>query len=232
MHNLNPIIAAVALCALVASSVAQPYQPHRRKAFRTVAGAYLINQNFEGTGYDNGEAWTENGTPDPNYTATVLKGSQSLRVTSGDYPQIAFAGQTDVYFHCRIRVGATGPNTALQLANAGGTVLAGIKMTITVNLDVQLESNGGLSAVSAFQGATSTLYYLWIDYHSSGTCVLAMGPNTTRPTVDSVTEAYLTRAGAADTCTKILLYAGGVGSDLIIDNVLISTTAIGNNPNP
>ena len=30
------------------------------------AQTFLVNQNFEGAGYDNGESWTENGTPDPN----------------------------------------------------------------------------------------------------------------------------------------------------------------------
>lgn len=45
------------------------------------AATYLLNQNFEGTGYDNSESWTETldgGTVDEDYTTTVLAGSQSL----------------------------------------------------------------------------------------------------------------------------------------------------------
>lgn len=46
----------------------------------------LVNQNFEGTGYDNGESWLEwtggtltSGVLNANYT-TALRGSQSLRI--------------------------------------------------------------------------------------------------------------------------------------------------------
>ncbi len=38
---------------------------------------YLLSEGFEGTGFEN-TGWTKSGTPNPDYTATVLQGAQSL----------------------------------------------------------------------------------------------------------------------------------------------------------
>jgi len=38
---------------------------------------YLLSEDFEGTGFEN-PGWTPVGTPNPDYTTTVLHGLQSL----------------------------------------------------------------------------------------------------------------------------------------------------------
>ncbi len=190
---------------------------------------YLINQNFEGTGYDNGETWTETGTPNEDFTVAILKGSQSYNAVGANYAQISFTGQTDIWFHCRTRYQQFGTSSNIQVTNTAETPLVAIN--INVSGAVKIDANGGLSSASASTASLNTTYYLWLHFVSGGTCELFMSTTSTRPTVDGSGEFVLTKTGASDTATKILLYAGSSG-DIIVDNVLISASSIGNNPNP
>ncbi len=192
----------------------------------------LVFENFEGTGYDNatGPTWTENGTPNEDYTASPLKGSQSLDLTGGNYPEISFAGQSSVWFHCRLRLGVAATNTILQLDNTADTVLAGLHTTTAGSL-IKFNCGGGLSAASATTYSLTT-YYVWIHWVSGGTSTLYMSTTTTRPTSDGSGEVVLTATGASDTLTKFIPYAGGGSGNLTVDNIIIQTAAIGDNPSP
>jgi hypothetical protein len=80
-------------------------------------GDYLVCQNFEGTGADNGETWSFDfmGTPttgvvDPDYSAAPLEGSQSLRIVDdanyGGYAVHKWdgdgSGLTEIWVHFQL----------------------------------------------------------------------------------------------------------------------------------
>ena len=76
----------------------------------------LVNQNFEGAGFDNGETWYnyegDTGAADPDYTTLALKGSSSLYMKDDDdegtYALTDYAdvgeGTIPTYVHMRFRV--------------------------------------------------------------------------------------------------------------------------------
>lgn len=195
--------------------------------------SYLINQNFEGVGYDNGETWTEFSSPDPNYTTTVLKGSQSLFLSTSAscLAWAGFADQATVYAHCRMRflTFPTGDSTFLFENTAGDTFLAGF--WVNSFGVVRLHANGAQSDISTTTLSLNTTYYVWLKFASSGECELAVSTTTTKPSVDGGGNIYLTKTGSAANAGRIFCYNGSDGS-AIYDNVLVSASVIGNNPSP
>lgn len=193
--------------------------------------SYLVNQNFEGTGYDNSETWTESGTPDEDSTAIVLKGSQSFRTTGSSSSRCDFTGQTTVYVHFRVRFVTIGNTSTTVVINDAGDIdnLWGLFIATT---EIKLHAGGSQSAASATAIDTSKVYYVWGDFVSGGTCVLDMSETSTRPTSDGSGNVHLTKTGASNTAARIYLHPGGGTGDMIVDNVLISTSPIGDNPNP
>lgn len=198
---------------------------------------YLINQNFEGTGYDNGETWTEAGTVNEDYTTTVLKGAQSLFMATADTNSSSyssFTGQSTVYAHCRLEVTNSQGWTrrCFTIADSAGNALAGVifdNPSAGAN-DVKIWANAA-TTTSATRLAYSTVYYVWLAFVSSGTCELAISASSTKPSSDSGGNVYVTRTGAAGTAARI--YVENAQNDSVIfDNVLVSTSVIGDNPNP
>ena len=84
---------------------------------------YLVCQNFEGTGYDNEEVWTEVGdTIDPDEAVTVLRGSQSLEMDkTGSTPQtwLPIAATDPLYGFLRFRVSVDESFDVVNLQDSG-----------------------------------------------------------------------------------------------------------------
>ena len=85
------------------------------------AASYLVNQNFEGTGYDNGETWTEyvgtGATVNEDYATSPapLAGEQSLYVVGGSddgetYTSFSSSGT----IHVRMMIRFTAQTTSDQ----------------------------------------------------------------------------------------------------------------------
>jgi hypothetical protein len=203
----------------------------------TATPGYLVNQNFEGTGYDNGETWTTNGqTVDPDYTGLVLLGSQSLEVSwhLANWSEVhtTYAGQTDVWAFCMFQVpsgdrpSAGVADQSFAISNSSGTILAA--MTFNNAGTIALNANGADSSASATASNDSTTWRVWLHYVSGGTCELFMSTTTTRPSSDGSGNVYLTKTGAADTATRISCQNGNGG--FVFDHVLVSVSSIGSNP--
>jgi hypothetical protein len=82
----------------------------------------LVCQNFEGTGYDNSETWTEDlgtgGAIDEDYTSTVLRGSQSLSVDAGTSTAstcVSFTASDEISGYLRLRVLSDSSSAVLVL---------------------------------------------------------------------------------------------------------------------
>jgi hypothetical protein len=163
MKLLAYIIAAFHISASwsVAGFVINPYR------FVTSGSSFLLNQNSEGTGYDNGETWTEagTGTVDEDHTGTVIAGSQSLRVnlsaqTGSTYA--SFTSQSSLFVKCRFRVASTSSNPTIITIRNGTTILASL---ILVGVNRTLRVNGGGSNGSASGTiATGTNIFVWFEY--------------------------------------------------------------------
>jgi hypothetical protein len=197
---------------------------------------YLVNQNFEGTGYDNGETWAESGTANEDY-GTPLKGSQSLHV-SGSFSGSStdFANQTTAYAHCRFLLGLipSGQDGFFILADKDNGNAYRAAIYINASRQVFLYANGGVGSASGSTVQANETYYVWLDYVASGQCVVAMSKTSTRPTVDGSTDGgdiYLTGTGGTGNANRIFAY-NATDATMVYDNVLVDDAAIGNNPNP
>lgn len=192
---------------------------------------YLVNQGFEGTGYDNGETWNlTGGTVDPDYTTAPLVGSHSLRVNSDSFTGIAFTPQTTAEAYCRIEF-ATLPTVAcaaLTLYDETGTTLR-VGIMFSAN-EVRIRVGGTESSASATTTLTSTLYFVKIRHESSGTNKIWLSTDGTWVDADGSGRVYLTMAGAAGSAGQV--YVGGASGtlDFKVDQVLVDNAVIGDNP--
>lgn len=135
-------------------------------AIANECGSTLVCQNFEGTGYDNSESWTESctsATCDEDYATSPapLRGSQSLLMDAGDGASstyVAFTAQDEISGHFMIRVGA----------DTGGTLMS-IKNGTTTLFYIGYNSGGNkYIANAATLGATGftvpETHYVWFHY--------------------------------------------------------------------
>lgn len=231
----------VAACSLAFLAPAQNLQ-HRRKAFRssTPSATYLINQNFEGTGYDNSETWTTStGSPNADYTTTALLGSQSLLANTATTAARARADFTNNdnlwgYFLFR-RVGGSNPagdRLLLEIAQNGGSTRA---FAISVTSTGALKVDAGTTATTTDVTAVDTTYHIWWRYaKGSGSNAIgevAFSTNGTEPTsgnaFKNVTNGTYTGQGGR-------IYLGytstNANSDFVYDKVLVDDADIGSNP--
>ena len=141
--------------------------------------SYLIKQNFEGTGYDNGESWTEtvgNSTVDEDNTTNVVVGSQYLKLTrntSGcQVTSPTFANQTEIWIYLIFRTSSLTNDAFILIQDSGGTTHA----------QLQIRSSspaGGLriynnDALNNFQNTAAGMS-VNTDYHIWGHWNLATG---------------------------------------------------------
>ena len=145
----------------VAGFILNPYR------FATAGSSYIINQNFEGTGYDNGETWTEagTGTVDEDHTGTVIVGSQSLRVnisaqTGSTYA--SFAAQSSLFVKFRFQVASTSSNPTIVTIRNGTTILASL-ILVGVNRTLRVNGGGSNGSASGTINANQTKW-VWFEY--------------------------------------------------------------------
>lgn len=204
---------------------------------------YLINQNFEGTGYDNSETWTESGTGtlDEDYTGVVLQGSQSFRYNPtaqiGRTISPTFAAQTDVWYYFMVQFVSLPTSGAQELfrIQAGSTSVARATISSAGAVNIRSGSSGGTSTVSTM--AAGTTYHVWIHYtagagaNSVGT--LGFSTTGTKPTSGN-NFATQTNGNATSSADNVLVGGPSGGSsatmDMVVDKVRVSASTIGDNP--
>jgi hypothetical protein len=209
------------------------------------AGAtYLINQRFEGTGgaptddgYDNSEVWTESlGTPNEDYTTTILQGSESLLLdSSGGTSQRAdspnFTATAHVYGYMRIRINAmpsSGSQSIFTVRN-GTTALLDAQLNAAGTLRVDIGANSTLTVTAM---STGTTYHLWWEYQagSGANAVgnIAFSTDGVRPTSGN---QFSGRTDGTATLNANNIRLNAVSAEvLILDQVLIDDVQIGDNP--
>ena len=223
--------------------------PSVSRAFHVLvssAPSYLINQNFEGTGYDNSETWTEagSGTIDEDYSSSGLgmQGSQCLRLAltaqTGRATSPSFTGQTDVWAYALLRIvslPSSGTINLLTLYN-GTTSLGRITIASTGALAIRNGSTGGTTFGT--NPSTGTTYHVWLRYTAgsgaNGYSLGAYSTDGTRPTSGGTfaehTNGNATLAATDINVGSIKSGAGNTTVEFIVDRVLVSTSEIGDNP--
>lgn len=200
--------------------------------------SYLIKQDFEGTGYDNSETWTENRTVvDEDYTGIVLTGSQSLRVvttlTNDVYaasPSFASQNEAWIYFQWR-PVTLDGASYIAALYGGGSE-----RLWIRVNSDGTMRiDHGAISSNTVATVTAGTTYNVWARYKigagTDGVGELAFSTTTTKPTSGS---GFVSLANGTETAPVTLCRLGNLSFvrtiDFIYDKVRVDDVAIGDNP--
>lgn len=200
----------------------------------------LVNQNFEGTGYDNGETWTGSATGssivDPDYSAVVLNDFQSLRLkwaTNGVETVTDITAQDEVYAYFRLRPITidTSFNFVIFSFNQGAT----IRGHLSVNTDKTLRVSLNTVASTVGAVATNTTYHVWLHYKkgSGANAIMDVGFSTdgTRPTSGN-NFAQITNGSNTQQISRIVCgrNAGVPIQEYIYDKVLVSSSVIGDNP--
>jgi hypothetical protein len=194
----------------------------------------LVCQNFEDSGYDNSESWTESvgtgGTVDEDdTTATVLRDSQQLKIYAGDSGEtstvyVNFTAQSELWFHIRVKLPDGTPSSATY------TILLGTSST--TDAFISLLTTGG---IRAYQGsvynagatiplfANDTAYHIWGYYKASGTglnngvMTIWVGTSTTRPEAPECSV----NTGTAETSVSRLKLQEKYQGTMYFDQVIV-----------
>ena len=196
---------------------------------------YLVCQNFGGTGYDNGETWTEVSGPNPDYTGTILRGSQSLLLENVAGDSIRIGEYTDFWAFLRFRTNDGTPAVARNFfaitEGNGLTVCARITLFTSGYLRVY-NGTANLTGTTT-QLANNTTYYIWLHGvkgagTGDGVSTVYIDTDNTRPASAEVTITTGTWDSDNPNTHRLFIYnAAGAGADsMIIDQVLIDDAEI------
>ncbi len=202
---------------------------------------FLICQNFEGTGQDNGEDWGEDdigGTVNYDYSVAPLRGSQSLELDYNDgeiYSYITYTPSDDLYFHFLFKYSADpGLEKTLMWLYSG---------SLSNRQAVTLDATGHIwSAVYGWTGTPSTLamtfgntYRIWGHYQratapNTGHAWACWSETSSRTAPAGTNANYCSYTTAHDDEVQpggIIFYntGGSPGDKRYIDQVLVKTTA-------
>lgn len=195
---------------------------------------YLVNQNFEGAGYDNSETWTEVGTVDPDEATIVLRGSQSLKIATagsdGYTTSPAFTALDTLHVAFRFRVDTT--VSAVHLICVGylnTTSVWRLQTDTTAHLVVRHGTTSSTAGATAL--STNVTYYIWIDYTkgtgADGTMACYLSTTRTKP---GSAEASLSNGNGTDQTDRLRLmgdYASSQDITVYFDQVLVDDETIG-----
>lgn len=205
--------------------------------------SYLVNQGFEGTGYDNSETWTEagTGTIDEDYTTSPIVGSQSLRITLAAQTgstYAAFTAQDTVYFFARLRFDSITGGASRTLAtfrDGSATVHASLQHSTSGVLRVS--ATGGTANNSTDALPTATDIYVWFEYvKGTGTNAIARAgwsTDGTKPTLSAGAAKACVSNDGTSTAQASRIYLGHSASstiDTVWDKTLVDDAVIGSNP--
>jgi hypothetical protein len=195
---------------------------------------FMFCQNFEGTGYDNSETWTEAGTVDEDYTTIHLRGSQSCSLANSSSIRHNTGGTyTEIYAFARYQFADATPTASPVIyKNTDGAADFGV---LSLNTAGTLKCKHGTqtnTASSALSNATT--YYIWIHFKAStgaGDGIMTATVSTTRNIAEATAALGCSVENGDDDDTNIdTVWFGNIAdgdAGVIVDQVLVKTSAIG-----
>lgn len=191
----------------------------------------LVCQNFEGTGYDNSESWTEScvgATCDADYATSPapLRGTHSLLMDAGagnGTTYIAFTASDEISGHMMLSVGA----------DTGGTILS-IRNATTDLYNIGYNSVGNkYMANAATVGATAftvpVTHYVWF-YYKKGTGADEINRfwfSTTRTFPGGTPDIEITNGANTQQADRLYLQDSLAGPTAIFDQILVKAGTAG-----
>jgi|688.fasta_scaffold166066_2 hypothetical protein len=232
---------AVLICGTAISSAGLLINPYR---FGPSAPSYLVNQNFEATGYDNGESWTEDlgtgGTVDEDYAISPLVGSQSLLLSeaTGDVStKITIPGgpHADLWGYTQLQV-VSHPNDGVagrQLIRFGNgsPLLGGVLIDVAGGTSFKLRAhNGDSPGTPSTDSFTSGVVHIW--WHAStitDTCEVWWSDTSTRSATGGTKYSTFTSSISTE-YVELWILCDYPAAQFKFDKVLVSTSEIGDAP--
>ncbi len=204
------------------------------------AGAsYLLQDDFEGPGYESG-TWTETGATIDDQYATApapLVGSYSLYITptgtfrSTKSPQFTASDTVYAYFQFRINTLNTTANQVkiFSIWNGGTELMAVYQASSKLQIKVPTTNIPGTTTLD-----TNTTYHMWVRY-TRGTGADAVGTmwlsdSATKPGAPEVTTSEGASTLQADYISLRSSNGGTYTVDIIFDKVRVSDSDIGSDP--
>lgn len=215
--------------------------------FATTASPYLLEQDFEGAGYDRGQVWNENasGTMDEDYTGIILDGSQSLLIdlTANIVDSVSPVflmpgGGGDIwYIYFQMQVVTFPTSSDYRIINL--TNICDLSISSTSNLVVKPWVGTGVATVGMLSAGVK--YHVWIqgsgngvETGSAGTARVGFSTNGTRPTSGDnyAIDTDVTAAAPAATGQIILGTRQSVPANykVVLDKLRVGNQLIGDNP--
>lgn len=196
--------------------------------FQTIFGAHasaaasydLVEENCDGTGTPSG--WVDSGTPNWDYTTTILQGTHSVLCGSGTSTYKTFATQSTAYGYCLLRVPTLPASVSTVCGFRATDTSARALVRVDASGNVTIFANGSDSSACVTTMAANTTYHVWWSFTASGTCSVAFSTDGTKPTSGN---NFTSKTGGTGTVERYIL-----NSTTIFDRLLASTTAIGNSP--
>lgn len=204
--------------------------------------SYLLKQDFEGTGYDNSETWTEvSGKPwvDADNTQFAINGSQNLilRYTNGAPGEVSafwnVGGTTnvgEVYVFTAFKTVLSNANNIVFQMRSNLTDEGFVRINASGNVEIFSRSGSGTAATSDTIFTNTTYYFLAHWNNPSGTGDVEFSTTATFTGSGNKRAAY---TGATDTgykMNKLVLQAVVAGSTNYFDYVRVDDVAIQNSP--
>jgi VCBS repeat-containing protein len=187
---------------------------------------YLFAEGFEGTGFEN-TGWTKTGTPNENYTTTVLDGAQSLNCSGAQHIRRTFQYSTsfNLYFRVRWITWSDYVNVVYWDNSSWGTTAA----LFADNNRFEL-IHGGASALGTTTLNPNITYHVWVEWArgtgSNGTLKLFVSTTGVKP---ATPEASIT-TGSGTATERMYLGPTSAGPNVIFDRILVDDVPIGSNP--
>lgn len=226
------LLSAAPLLWLPRKSTAQPgWSPNDLASLYTPPAAnggtsYIVSEDCEGTGLPSG--WTNSsGSPNWDYTSTVLAGSQSLRLVANDMVYYTVTGQSFLEQYSLIRLEAL-PAAEVSLGgirDSSGTALAIARVFPDGKLGVFAQGATSSSTVAVM--AANTTYHLWTSFTSGGTASVAFSTDGTRP---GSGNNYQSKSAASATAARLSFASNVTTINMIVDKIRGNNSTIGSNP--
>ncbi len=195
-------------------------------------GTFVLEEGFEGPGYENTGWNPSTGVPNPDYATFPLQGQQSLFLAGGSSINRAFTLNTQFGLYCRVRF----PDSFMQFSSLFQWWTAGFGSqvaSVSTEFGDRLQLTHGTSSATAIVPTIvpNTTYHIWVDWTANsgagdGTMRLYISEDATKP---AGAQANLINGLGMNPAILVAgPYAGGNG--VILDSILVSDSPIGSNP--
>lgn len=204
----------------------------------------LVKQNYEGTGYDNGETWIETGTLgviNEDYSPALV-GLQSLRLVNVDFDsvstRIVVSPLSECWSFFQMQWVTMNSGTIFhRLQDNASAIMVEVRMGAAGVVTVSCGPTSPTTASTVSTMTTGVKYYVWVHYlkgtGANATAEVWFSTSSTKPGDGTNGHAKTTTGTAAADVAEEVMYIenfSAVSNEAIFDRVYLDDAAIGNNP--